>query len=239
MDGSGGGGGRIALVERRHQRLQCLHQASVPGRGGAERLAALLRTLLDDRRLAARTALGLIAAVVGPGSFTGLRATLALAQGLALGAGLPLQGVTTGEALRRTCRSGSIAHVNDMPLWCVGMARRDRVFLERDEREGPHAFMIDALPIPLAPVLLAGDASDLAAARIAARGGVARIAAWSNSRMPARSLPSPSTVSRPRRSTGGWSTEGWSGRLARAALPLYVDPPEARPPAAGLRPAPV
>ena len=227
VDGSGGGG-RIALVERRHERLQCLYEASVPGRGGAERLAGLLRTLLDANgwRL---DSLGLIAAVVGPGSFTGLRATLALAQGLALGAGLPLQGVTIGEALRRTCRPGPVAHAADMPLWCVGMARRSRVFLERDECEGPHAFMIDDLPIPLAPVLLAGDASDLAAARIAARGGVAyrslveepdacAIAAVALDRLEAR------------------LAAGSSG--SRAALPLYVDPPEARPPAAGLRPAP-
>ena len=55
---------------------------------------------------------------VGPGGFTGLRAAIALAEGIALGAGRPLVGVTTGEALLAA-----------LPAECAGRARglgRDR-----------------------------------------------------------------------------------------------------------------
>ena len=51
------------------------------------------------RRQGGVTGLDAVAAVVGPGGFTGIRAALALAEGIGLGAGIPVIGVTTGEAL--------------------------------------------------------------------------------------------------------------------------------------------
>ena len=222
LDGTGGGG-HLALVEGTSVR-----EAACPGRGGGERLAALLRNLLDaaGRSIAA---LDLIAAMVGPGSFTGLRATLALAQGIAFGAELPLLGVTNGEALRRTCRDRQERDPDRdpgaMPLWCVGMARRDRVFIERDAGEGAFAVMLDAVPIPGHPVLLAGDAEAVVAARIASGGGIARCAG----------------IERPdARAIAALAADRLAGLLAPLpALPLYVDPAQALLPAGGLRPAPV
>lgn len=237
MNGSAGNG-VIALVEHTYEGMRLVRQAEQPGRGGAEALPGSLRTLLQSAGWEIGS-LGLIAAVTGPGSFTGLRATLALAHGLALGAGLPLQGVSAAEALRRTLghdhageggwadaapEDGAPAPPSSMPLWCVGLARRDRVFLERCEELGPEAFMLDALPLPSQPVLLAGDASVLVAARIRQAGGVARC----------------SGVERPDADAVALiALDRHQGRLPpRAALPLYVDAPEARRPASGLRPLP-
>ena len=65
---------------------------------------------------------------VGPGSFTGLRTAISLAQGFAAAAGIPLLGVTVAEAFR-----AALPHL-DRPLWVAIRARRDRIFLLRGEQ---------------------------------------------------------------------------------------------------------
>ena len=219
LDGSGADG-RLALVTRSEDRPTLLRDLSVPGRGGAERLAGQLRDLLDATGWSMAT-VELIAAIVGPGSFTGLRATLALAHGLRLGSGCSLIGVTLGEALRRTVGPRT------QPVWCVTRARRGRVFLDRGP-DGPAGCLLDDLPRPDAgadggSVLLAGDASEAVAASLGPGA-------------PVRSLgiehPHPLDIV-------GVAMDRLAGRLQPlAAQPLYVDPPEARRPASGLRPSP-
>lgn len=66
-----------------------------------------------------------IVAVTGPGSFTGLRASLALANGLAFGGRVRLRGVTLGLAFRSRPQAGQAI--------CVTRARRDRIFVERPD----------------------------------------------------------------------------------------------------------
>ena len=226
MNGQGGDG-VVALVERepasgRTGSLHLVQQREQPGRGGATRLTILLRDMLAAAGWEIGS-LGLVAAVTGPGSFTGLRATLALAQGIALGSGVALQGVAVGEALRRTLRDMGGGDDASLPVWCVSMARRDRVFLERDEA-GPEAFMLDDFPLPAVPVRLAGDGAALVAARIGALGGI----------------PVLSPVVRPDLlAIAAIALDRLEGRLPPlAALPLYVDAPEAKRPSAGLRPPP-
>ena len=203
-----------SLIEQRAGVVVRVGHAELPTRGGTERLAAAVADLLDAASWEAAS-LGLIAAVTGPGSFTGLRASLSLAHGLALGADVPLHGVTRAEALRR-----SVGETGGRPLWCVNVARRDRVFIEIDPGEGPFGCMLDALPAPSVPVLLAGDAAATLAARIAhaVHSGIER--------------PTSEAIAQ----------VALDRALARlpplAPLPLYIDPPEAKLPAGGLRPAP-
>ncbi len=207
---NGAGGGLAALVQcGPHQ----VHEHERQEGCRAEFLGGTVRDLLSTARWEPGS-LGLIAAVVGPGSFTGLRASLSLAQGLALGSGVPLCGVTLMEALRR-----SVGDTAGRPLWCVSIARRGRVFLACDEASGVRGCAIEALPAPAAPVLLAGDASALAAAQIA--------------------LAVPSGVEQPTAvSIAAVALDRHRGLLpAIAALPLYVDAPEALP-AAAVRPPP-
>lgn len=185
-------------------------QAFTPGRPGLiETLPVLLRDAASYKPEA-------VAVTVGPGSFTGLRTAISLAQGFAAASGIPLMGVTVAEAYR-----AALPHL-DRPLWVVLRARRDRIFLLREDRA--EAFADADLPLPDRPVALAGDAADEAAALLSARGAEMVLTGLTN------------------------LDPAWVGQAAAArqaaglppheAVPLYIDPPEAKLPAAGLRPPP-
>ena len=162
--------------------------------------------------------LGLVAVTVGPGSFTGIRASLALAHGIALAAGVPIVGVTVGEAL-----ADSLPHLGERTLWSAIDSRRGRIFLERDGTIT--ACMLDGLPKPQTRVAVAGDAAVAVAARLAAWDVDVML---TDARVP---LPRHVAIVGMRR---------FMGELPPlSAQPIYVDPPEARLPAGGLRPPPV
>lgn len=187
-------------------------------RGHPSLLPSMVQRVLDQAGVVA-TALDAVAVGVGPGGFTGLRAAIALAQGFSLGAGCPIIGVTSGEAMVAALPSEAR---RDRPVWSVLDNRRGAVFAEFFAPGvaiplGPaQVFALDALPWGETP-LLVGDATEAVLAEAARRGvdavgggpmrpnavGVARVAAL---RL-AGTLP------------------------AREARPLYVEPPAVRPPA--------
>lgn len=184
--------------------------------GQAARLPGLVDRVLRKAGMAA-AALDGVAVTVGPGSFTGLRAALSLAHGLALGAGCALVGVTVREALL-----AELPGPGGRAVWVATEARSQHVFL--DDGDGPVQVALADLPYPVGGVALAGNAASAVAARWAAQ-GVDLV------RLPA-CVPSLEAVCR----VGLARLAGEVPPLA--AQPLYVSPPEARLPAGGLRPAP-
>ncbi len=159
--------------------------------------------------------LDLIAVTTGPGSFTGLRAAVALAHGLALGAGVPVIGLTVAEALAE-----ALPQLGDRALWVAIDSRRGQVFLHRDGKIATVA--VAQIAPPLGKVAVAGDAARVVAAHLAARGHNVML---TDARIP--SVRHIAAVARAR---------AVCARPPIPVLPLYVDPPEAHLPA--LRPAP-
>lgn len=184
------------------------YEAVLPGRA---------RDVLADSDESGEQRLDLIAVTVGPGSFTGIRAGIALAHGIGFARGVPVIGVTVGEAI-----ADSFPHLGDRDLWTVTDSRRGRIFLE--QISGIVSLSLDALPIPVRKVAIAGSAALQVAARLAARGTNvmltdARFAMVRHIALVAE-----------RRANGDLPP--------REAQPLYVDPPEARLPTGGSRPPP-
>jgi tRNA threonylcarbamoyladenosine biosynthesis protein TsaB len=79
-------------------------------RGHAEQILSLIDAVLGEAGVRLSQLDG-IAAGVGPGSFTGVRISVAVAQGLAYGAGLPVLPVTSLEALAFPAIEGGAARV--------------------------------------------------------------------------------------------------------------------------------
>ena len=194
----------LAASHREGQRGQLVH------------LAVMIRSVLAEADPADKI-LDLIAVTVGPGSFTGIRAALSLARGMGLAFDLPVIGVTIGEAL-----SEALPQPGHRRLWCAIESRRGRVFIECDG--AAIGYSLDALPLPLYPVAVAGDAAIAVAATLTARGSDVRLTA---ARLPSTRHIAMAALKRHR------------GDLPpRAAQPFYVDPPEAKLPRIGPRPEP-
>jgi len=186
------------------------------GRGHGAVLAPLVCAVLADAGYQA-TRLDGVAVTIGPGSFTGLRSAIALAQGIALAAGCPVVGVTVAEAL-----AAALPALPDWSLWVAIDSRRGRVFLDR--AGAIEAVALAALPVADGPIAVAGDAAIEVAARLAARNDTVML---TGARLPlARHL----AVVGERRLRGELPP--------LPARPLYIDPPEARLPAGGLRQSP-
>ncbi len=189
-------------------------------RGHAGLLPSLVEAVLVQSGLGVRE-LDAIAVTVGPGSFTGLRAALALAHGLGTGAGLPVVGVGIAEAMAE-----ALPALGGRQLWVAIDSRRGRIFLHRMGHHGgaPEPTALDALPIPDTRVAIAGDAAIEVAARLAAMDCNVML---TDVRLP------------PIRQVALVAARRLAGDLPPLpAQPLYVDPPEAKLPAGGLRPAP-
>jgi tRNA threonylcarbamoyladenosine biosynthesis protein TsaB len=200
------------------------HQSLAPGRGQADQLIALIDDLLRALGLDYR-ALGVIAVNHGPGSFTGVRSAVAAARGLALAAGLPVLAVGSLEALA--------AAVPDGPgtLLAALDARRGQVYVQAFNRQR-RALGAPALRTPQqaaadlagGPLRLVGSGAGLIRAQLPAERPIPILTAALDARWVARRAAD-------RLASGERPQDG------SALHPLYLRPPDARPPMPLVAPA--
>ncbi len=102
-----------------------------PGRTHSSTLLPEIQKVLQEAGMSA-TDLDIVAVGLGPGSFTGLRIGLAIAKGLAWAAGKPLVGVPTLDAMARAVQPG------DGGIICpVIDARKGQVYAAMYRPSGP------------------------------------------------------------------------------------------------------
>ncbi len=142
-----------------------------------------------------------IAVGIGPGSFTGLRCAIALAEGLGIARAIPVIPVSTGEALV-AMREGA---------WAVTENRRGELFLERPGLAPPCVVAEVDLPRPAQLTWIMGDGAPRAVARMLARG-------WPAGLGEARRIEAPALARIALRRLAGTLQP-------RALEPLYVEPP--------------
>jgi tRNA threonylcarbamoyladenosine biosynthesis protein TsaB len=181
------------------------------GEGGPKASAALVPRVMDLLHQAGVPLASLDAIVFGcgPGSFTGLRTACAVAQGLALGADVPVLAVETllavAEEARERAGAAQVVAVLD--------ARMDEVYVagyswagSSWHRDGPIRLCAPQDVVPGAGWHVAGNAFDAYPGRVAT--GAGRIDAWPDAQALLRLAPA-------------LLAQG-HGRPADEALPLYV-----------------
>lgn len=181
------------------------------GTGQAAAIAVLTERVLAEAGVAA-SSLSLVAATVGPGGFTGIRAGLALAHGLASGAGAALVGIGTAEAL-------AAPHLGPHPVAALIDSRRGHRFVQ---------------------LFAAGNGPPRAAAPAEAMPPEAIAARLPPGTVTAGDAPEAMITALPHaRDLGAIARARQAGVLPPLSpLPLYLDAPAARL-AQGLRPPPL
>lgn len=130
--------GSVALWDGEQILVELTHQQP---NAHAEKVSPLVDELIEvsgrSRRELSRVGVG-----IGPGSFTGLRVGIALAQGIATGLGLPLVGVQSTLAMANQ----AALNYREYEVFCPVLdARRDEVFFAAFARDGEELRPVSAI----------------------------------------------------------------------------------------------
>ena len=187
-------------------------------RGHAAALAPMIGSVLATAGWRAAD-LDLVATVVGPGSFTGLRIGLAMARGLGMALAVPVAGVGATRAMFLSLAPPDLDGI-DVVVVAIDAGRGRRyagLFDPGGGETGPDLFADGDLAAAIAGrrPLVVGDAAEPVLAMLAARGVAAR------GRSSAIVAPDPLSVAVAAMETG---VDGWRDRNAREGMPrpLYL-----------------
>jgi tRNA threonylcarbamoyladenosine biosynthesis protein TsaB len=189
-------------------------------RGQTERLLPIVDAVMRKSGLSAAS-LNIVAATIGPGSFTGIRIGLAAARGIALATGACSVGVTGFEAVAANLAPRARERGASFVLIALESRREDLYIQLFDPAHHPLGDPIAAMPAALdealrdligeAPLIVAGDAARRAAHMLLARSGMIVVEG---------SAPDATGVLR------AVLRRARSGELYAPPLPLYLRPPD-------------
>ena len=207
----------IALVEKQGDQYLLLAEEKTTLKGGPERFPIYFQSFIQDGMIAADQ-IDLIAVMVGPGSFTGLRASIAFALGMQVGLNCPVIGLRRGEVL-----FPFLSLKSTQLIWHVTQARRGRVFVETNQSSQVIAYNEGEIAFPDKAFVVMGEGAVGIASQFPQHAEICYKYHEADSIMMAKLADQ---YDRENKSTN-------------TLYPLYVDPPEAKLPQKGLRKAPI
>lgn len=208
----------IALVQKQGDVYHLLVEEKTTLKGGPERFPIYFQSFIDQG-LITPDQIDLIAVMVGPGSFTGLRASIAFALGMQVGLNCPAIGLRRGEVLFPFLSQVT----SEQLVWHVTSARRGRVFVETNQSSQVIAYNEDDISFPDSPFLIVGESVAGLEGKLPSYAQVFQNLCEADSMMMAKVA----------------DKYLYENKISNQIVPLYVDPPEAKLPQKGLRKAPV
>ena len=194
-------------------------------RGQAERLAPMLKSVMDRAALAF-SQLHTIAVTLGPGSFTGVRIGLSMAKSLALATGRPLYGVTTFE-LQMAALPPAVWR--DGPVMIVLETKRDDFYVQMYGPNQQPLGPAEAIPSRA----LASYVADLTGSKdvlTLAGDGVKRALTGMDNKFESRPYRQVSETPDAQDLARLVVAEAGSGRSPAPPIPFYLRPPDVRRP---------
>lgn len=198
-------------------------------RGHAEALMPMIEEVLRDARLSAGD-LEMIAATIGPGSFTGVRIAIAAARGLALVCGAKLFGADSLSVMARAAQRHGFQP--EAPFAVAVDARRGMLYLGLFDSagkltSGPALYTLDeaAMHLPDELHLAVGSGAGLLAEAAMAQDREVR------ADLPALQpgAPALAELAHAELSDAKFAADGLDRSTTELLRPLYLRPPDAKP----------
>lgn len=204
------------VVKDQIYRLECEKKSFE--RGAPERFPIYFNEFVRNGYLVANK-IDLISIIIGPGSFTGLRASIAFSLGLQTGLHCPVVSLRRGEAIFPYIEKDYSGKL----VWHMTLARRNRVFIETNQKSEIKAFDFVDIPWPEEEVILSGEAFPIIEPLIPTKVN------WRKSSINEADAVMMAKIA---------DHYDQDDKVTNKLYPLYIDPPKASLPAGGLRKAP-
>ncbi|MDI2091724.1 tRNA (adenosine(37)-N6)-threonylcarbamoyltransferase complex dimerization subunit type 1 TsaB [Commensalibacter oyaizuii] len=207
----------ITVVRKEFENYTVFAEEKTTLKGGPERFPIFFQQFINKDSLRVNE-IDLIAIIIGPGSFTGLRASIAFALGIQVGLACPVVALRRGEVVFPFLSE----NYKNKSVWHVTHARRGRIFIESNISNKVTAYNLSDIEYPATETYLIGEGAQSLSEFVPSHIKILSDLKESNAIMIAQVALQ-------------YYKEQ---KVTNELYPLYVDAPEAKLPQKGLRAAP-